>query len=233
MTAARLVVAAAAVLAALAATAGHARAADECRGIPVCISVPGPWVVVAAPGAVTASPASSWLLRCPVGTIGGLDARLTRPEIDIAFDGLLGSPVSPGLTTSNAALFTGAYTGEPALATAFRPFIGCIPSAGGARTPTVFRPGHPTIARVRAVPIAAGRTANVTFGCNPGERLVRSTRAVGIYGETAPSARDLGAVRLAGTVRDGRIVASATRPALPGRRVELQVVAICTRSLEK
>jgi hypothetical protein len=233
LTAVRLLVTAAVALGALAATAGQAAAADECRGIPVCISVPGPWVVVAAPRAAMLSPASSWLLRCPQGTIGGLDARLTRPEIDMAFAGLLGSPVSPGLTTSNAALFTGTYTGKPVVATAFRPFIGCIPSSGGPRTPTVFSPGHPTIARVRTVPVVAGRAARVTFGCNPGERLVRSTRAVGVYGETAPSAADLDAVRLAGAVRGGRIVATATRPALPGRRVELQVVAICTRGLEK
>src|SRR5262249_10356750 len=125
------------------------------------------------------------------------------------------------------------YAGRPVVATAFRPFVGCIPSSGGGRTPTVFRPGHPTIARVRAIPVVAGRAAHVTFGCNPGERLVSSTRAVGIYGDTAPSWADLGAVRLAGAVRGGRIVATATRPALPGRRVELQVVAICTRGLEK
>ena len=72
----------------------------------------------------------------------------------------------------------------------------------------------------------------MTFGCKPGERLVSSTRAVGVYGETAPTAADLAAVRLSGAVRNGRILASATRPALSRRRVELQVVAICTRRVE-
>jgi hypothetical protein len=233
VTGPRAALALAAALTVVAATAGRAGAADECTGLPVCISVPGPWVVVAAPRASAPAPASSWLLRCPEGTIGGLDARLTRPEIDISFAGLLGSPVAPGRTTSNAALFTGAYTGKPALATAYKPFLGCIPAAGGARTPTVFRPGRPTIARARAVPVFAGRAARVTFGCNPGERLISSTRAVGVYGETAPSASELAAVHLESAVRNGRILASATRPALPGRRVELQVVAICSKALEK
>src|SRR5207244_1257687 len=167
------------------------------------------------------------------GTVGGLDARLTRPEIDLSFGGLLGSPVNPGITTTNAALFTGTYTGKPRLATAFRPYLGCIPAAGGARTPTVYKPGHPTVVRVRTVPVVAGRLARVEHGCAPGERLVSSTRAVGIYGESAPTAAEVAGVRLAGTVRNGRILASASRPALVGRRVELQVVAICTRGVEK
>jgi hypothetical protein len=208
-----------------------ARAADECRGLMVCISVPGPWVVVpAAAPAGAAYPASSWLLTCPQGTVGGLDARLTRPEIDIGFRGLTGSPVNPGITTTNAALFTGTYTGRTKTATAFRPFIGCIPSSGGARVPTVFKPGRPTIARSRAVTVGPGRLARVTYGCRAGERLVSWSYAVGIYGEDAPSAAALGSVRSAGTLRDGRILASASRAGVPrDRRVQLQVVAICTR----
>ena len=136
MSGRRIVVLAAVVPAAIAATAGSAGAADECRGIPVCISVPGPWVVVAAPNATTPPPASSWLLRCPEGTIGGLDARLTRPEIDLSFAGLLGSPVSPGQTTSNGAFRPPAARGRrPSSGGVGRPSHACGRSPSSRDTP--------------------------------------------------------------------------------------------------
>jgi hypothetical protein len=225
----------AALAAALGVSVAGARAADECRGLMVCISVPGPWVVVPAEAAGAAYPASSWLLTCPreAPLIGGLDARLTRAEIDIGFRGLLGSPVNPGITTENAALFTGTYTGSDAVATAYKPFIGCVPTSGGARTPTVYRPGKPTIAHAKVVAVKPGRLARVTHGCRPGEHLISWTYAVGIYGSAAPSARVLAGARASAVVRNGRILASASRAGVPSqRRVELQVVAICTRSPE-
>ena len=125
------------VLAALVASAPSAQAADECRGLMVCIPVAGPWVVIPAPSQAARYPEASWRLRCPRGSIvGGVDARLSRRTIDVTFTGLPGSPVNPGITTTNEVVFRGIYTGKARRPTTFRPFIGCIPTTGGGRIPT-------------------------------------------------------------------------------------------------
>ena len=97
------------VAAILAATAGlgasSAAATNECRGLQVCVRVAGPWVVV--PSALTSPrPRVDFQLSCPRGyVVGGLDAELSDRALDVDFLGKLGSPVNPGVTTSNAALF--------------------------------------------------------------------------------------------------------------------------------
>ena len=131
MRAAPVLVAFAAALAVLAAPS--ARAADECRGLPVCIPVAGPWVAVPQGDADARFPQRSWRMKCPEGSIvGGVDARLTHRAVDMSFGGLLGSPVNPGITTTEEVVFTGTYTGGASRPTGYRPFIGCIPTAGGA-----------------------------------------------------------------------------------------------------
>ena len=182
MRAAPVLVALAAALMVL--VAPSARAADECRGLPVCIPVAGPWVVI-APGDAS-FPQRSWHMKCPEGSIvGGVDARLTHRAVDMSFSGLLGSPVNPGVTTRDEVVFTGTYTGSARRPTGFRPFIGCVPTAGGGRIPTAVKPGSPTRLRVRTVSFKT--TASATLSCSRGERLVSSTHAVALGSDASPA----------------------------------------------
>jgi hypothetical protein len=224
------VVALTAALVAVAAPAG--RAADECRGLQACIPVAGPWVVV--PAANRASTAV-WQLKCPEGVVAGLDARVSDREIGVKFPGRLGSPVNPGITTTDRVVFSATYVGREPKATTFRPFIGCV-RAGGQRTPTAaaaareLRPGEPITTRVKTVRVEFGKLARVTQSCLPGERLLRASHAVGLYTSSMPAPGDLFSVNVVQTVVEQQILVSATRRDLPPQlRVEVQVHAECAR----
>ncbi|MFN2467921.1 MAG: hypothetical protein ABR521_07325 [Gaiellaceae bacterium] len=220
--------AALAVTAAVALAAPAGRAADECRGLMACISVPGPWVVVPA-----STRAAKWQLRCPRGIVAGLDARLDDRELDIDFDGLLGSPVNPGITTRDAVLFSGRYTGRERRPKTFRPFIGCVVGGGGARTPTraaAFRPGQPTVLRVRTLRLAPGSLTRASHRCRRGERLLGVSHAAGLFTRRPPAARELALVRVTRAVRGGVILVAASRQGIPrGTNVAVQVHAVCAR----
>src|SRR4029453_9520379 len=85
--------------------AAPAQATNECRGLLICVRIAGPWVVVPATSS-SPRPRVDFQFSCPRGyVIGGLDAELTDRAIDIQFGGRIGSPVSPGVTTSRSALF--------------------------------------------------------------------------------------------------------------------------------
>lgn len=228
------IVASAATLAVLAAPS--AMAADECRGLPVCIPVAGPWVVVPAGSSSDRYPQRSWHMKCPNGSIiGGVDARLTSRAIDIGFSGLLGSPVNPGVTTTDEVVFTGTYTGKASGPAAFRPFIGCIPTAGGGRIPTAVsapaavRPGRPTVYRVKTVSLT-GTVSGVTHACARGERLVSSSEAVAFRSRREPARAQLAGVRSTLVTDANRLVASATLTgAARGKPAKLQVIAVCSK----
>lgn len=218
--------------AALAAPSG--RAADECAGLMICIPVKGPWVAIPAAGRAQPYPSARWQLKCPEGVVGGLDVRLSDRAIDVDFSGLTGSPVNPGITTTNAAVFTGTYAGRERETTSFRPFIGCIPGGGGGRVPTsltAFKPGRPTVIRARTLRVVPGVLLRASHSCRRGEQLVRSSHAVGFHsGEEPPAASQLGLVRVTLAVRDGQILVAASRQGLTRRmRVVVQVLATCTR----
>jgi hypothetical protein len=213
--------------------AGEAQATNECRGLDVCISVPGPWVVV--PGApATGLTTVEFQVTCPKGSIaGGLDAILGDPTLDVHFLGTLGSPVNPGITTSRSVVFVATYArGRP---TTFRPVLGCIPTSGGggrlttAYTPVVVKP-RPVLRRVRSLPLTgAGR--QVTARCGSGERLVGWSSAVGLRTRARPGATLLSGVQVS-TRRDGNALAvRATRSAaMPrGVKVVVQVHLLCAR----
>jgi hypothetical protein len=225
--AAPVIVALGAALTVLAAPS--ARAADECRGLQVCIPVAGPWVVVPAGDADARFPQRSWHMKCPEGSIvGGVDARLTHRAVNMSFGGLLGSPVNPGVTTREEVVFTGTYTGGVPRPTGFRPFIGCIPTAGGGRIPTAVKPGSPTRLRVRTVSFKT--TASATLSCSRGERLVSSTHAVALRSGREPGIAQLAGVRSELVRAGGRLAARATMSGaartLPAK---LQILAVCTR----
>ncbi|MGZ8717281.1 MAG: hypothetical protein ACXWYO_09250, partial [Gaiellaceae bacterium] len=90
----RVAVAVAALSVAVSAAAAAGAATTECRGLQVCVPVAGPWVLATPAGA-------EFQLDCPKRFIvGGLDAELSRPAVELGFVGGLGSPVNPGITTT-------------------------------------------------------------------------------------------------------------------------------------
>ena len=109
-----------------------ARAADECRGLQVCLPVAGPWVAIPAPprGAISTV---VWQMRCPLRNyiVAGIDARVSDRAIDVSIRGENGAPVVAWRDDRRDVLFTAVYTGGAPRATAFQPFIGCIPTSGG------------------------------------------------------------------------------------------------------
>jgi len=161
------------------------------------------------------SAACHFQLSCPRRyVIGGLDAELSDRALDIDFLGKLGSPVNPGVTTANAALFRATYTGTAPKGPTFRPHLGCVPASGGGAGPVPFRrpgafpPGEPTVKRVRTVRLHPGVVRAVTT-CAAGERLISAWHALAFYTKSAPAQTLIQSV-------------SATRN-VKGRRVEVQV----------
>jgi hypothetical protein len=121
-------------------------------------------------------PQVQYQLTCPRRFIvGGMDAELNDPSIEVSFIGSSGAPVSPGVSTSRSVVFVASYVGGRPRAATFRPHIGCIPaSGGGTRTPTGVRavtpPGHPTVRRV-----VTGRVrgeSSLVAACRADERMV-------------------------------------------------------------
>jgi hypothetical protein len=222
-----------AALAALAATAAPAGATNECRGLQVCVKVRGPWVVVPAEVG-TARAGALFQLSCPRGFVaGGLDAELSDRAIDLAFFGLLGSPVGPGTTTSRSILFRGVYTGSAASAPTFRPHLGCLPTGGGGTGPVPYRklqafpPGQPTVRRVRTVRLRAGSVRAIAT-CAAGERLISGWHSVGFYTASAPSPALVHGVSVVRTTRGNRVEVRARAGAAVGAvRAIVQVGAVC------
>jgi hypothetical protein len=219
-------------VAALALGAGSgAGAANECDGLMVCVPVSGPWVVVPASGGSNRASAE-WQLTCPRGHVaGGLDARLSDRAIDVSFLGLLGSPVTPGVSTARSVVFRAAYAGTSRRAPTFRPFVGCIPATGGGgRVPTsatAFRPGKPTTRRVNTVRVRPGASI-AAQACSARERLVGASHAFGFGTRTPPGASLVAGVSGTQSVQGNRVVVRIRADAeLGGTRAFVQVHAIC------
>jgi hypothetical protein len=163
-------------LAVAAAFAPAGGATNECRGIMACIRVPGPWVLVPAGGRV------QYLLSCPGGrsVVGGLDAQSTSRAIRVGFEGRLGAPVGPGVTTTRYALFRAVSTSKRPQA--FQPLLGCVPLQGGGGRSTVsarVTPAGPSIEyRSRIVIIGPGQVKFAKVACKPDEKLVGSWHAI-------------------------------------------------------
>jgi hypothetical protein len=170
----RIVIAATVLLVALAATSS-AGATNECRGLNPCVRVAGPWVVVPAQRTVPRAQVQ-FQITCPRRFIvGGMDAELSDPAIDLAFLGSSGAPVSPGVTTSRTVVFVASYVGDRPRAPTFRPHVGCIPAAGGGtRTPTGVRavtpPGHPATRRVVTGRVRGEST--LVASCHADEKMI-------------------------------------------------------------
>jgi hypothetical protein len=217
-----------------------AQALDECRGLQECVSVVGPWVVVPESSG-TQLVTVSWELRCPLPgyIVGGTDARVTSRRIEVSIRGEKGSPVSPGVTTRRAMLFT-ARIATAGGANAFLPAIGCLPSSGGGgraetavhRARAVYQPGAALVRRVAVGTVALGRTAVVVARCPRSARLVEATSAVGFATKEPPLPSVLRSVRTTLATTDVAARVTATRSAGVGRGAKslVQVQALCARS---
>lgn len=203
--------------------AAPALATNECKGLQVCVPITGPWVL-AAPGQI------EFQMSCPKRFIvGGLDAELSSRGIDVGFVGSLGSPVNPGITTSQQVVFLGRLVRGRDPAPFFRPHIGCVPaSGGGQRVPTAFRPvppGKPTVREVSQVVVRPGGVRRFAGRCAKNERLVAATHAVGFAGDTPPSVAAARSVHVAQHVAAGRV--ALTIRAAPGVRAIVQLDLLC------
>ncbi len=196
---------AAAAIAAVYAPAGGAT--GECRGITACIRVPGPWVVVPPRGHV------DYLLTCPGGRsiVGGLDAQATSRSVRVSFDGRLGAPVRPGVTTTRYALFHALSTVRRTQA--FQPLIGCIPTQGGGGRSTVsarVTPAGPALElRSRIVVIGPGEARFAKVECQAGETLVGSWHAIAFRTTQPPNLADAARVRASSVVVGKKVVVTA------------------------
>ena len=202
-------------------------AANECKGIPVCISVPGPWVYVPAHREAT------YLLECPRrrGVVGGLDALATSRDVRVSFDGRLGSPVAPGMTTSRDAYFRAVtVSGERG---AFQPYLGCIPAGGGGGRSTtsarVTPPGVPLDRIAKNVKLGSPSVVTVAVSCPRGERLIGSWHALAFRSRTVPDLVIGGYVRIDRQITRGRVVANVvSSEGVPtAAHAEIQVGAVC------
>ena len=232
----RLLVLLCAAVPTLAVAAPAGAATSECQGLAVCVPVAGPWVAVPTTRSVP-RPTVRFQLSCPPGhVVGGTDAELTDPGIDVSFAARLGSPVNPGISTERSALFSAVYVGATARTATFRPHVGCIPAAGGGgRIPTalsaLFRPGQPTVRRVAAVRVQAAERRTLTRRCRSGERLVDGWHALAFRGGTPPVAAIVQALRATRQLRSNRVTASARGGfALASTRAIVQVGAVCART---
>ncbi|MCZ7588182.1 MAG: hypothetical protein M5U27_04825 [Gaiella sp.] len=215
------------------------RAADECKGLQTCLPVTGPWVAIPAP--TRGGPSTVvWQLRCPLPgyVVAGIDARVSDRAIDVSIRGENGSPVSPGVTTGREVVFSALYTGAAARATAFQPFIGCIPTSGGGgrgetayRRPAAFAPVKALDRRVVRKRLVSGASVRAIGGCPAGTRLLGTSHAYAFSTETEPGQTLLRAVTVRRTVTGRRVVAvAAVSPTVPQTmRVDLQLHSLCSR----
>jgi hypothetical protein len=219
-----VVIAAAVACAALAIAVAPAAATNECHGLQVCVPVAGPWVLATSAG-------TEFQLDCPKHFIvGGLDAELSSRAIDLGFAGGLGSPVNPGITTTDAAVFLGRFLGAHGVAS-FRPHIGCVPtSGGGQRTPTayrVFTPGKPSVRVVKQLAVAPALTTHLVARCAAQQRLVRATYAIAFNTDTPPSARAAQSVHVKQVLRSGAVRVSVRGSAATPASTIVQVDLLC------
>ncbi len=224
-----LLLALVASLAAAAALAPAGGASGECHGIQQCIRVPGPWVEVPAHGT------AQFLLSCPGGRsiVGGLDAQVTSRDVRITFEGRLGAPVQPGVTTTRYALFVArSFSDRLEL---FQPLLGCIPTQGGGGRSTVSArvspPGPAPELRARVVLVSPGTVKFGAVSCQGSERLVDSWHAVAYRMKSPPARRNVGQVSVIEALvrKKVAVTVSATDALSIDVHPVVQVGAVCAQ----
>jgi hypothetical protein len=180
-------------------------------------------------------PRAEFQLSCPRGFIAaGLDAELTSREIDLAFDGFVGAPVSPGIATQQAVVFTATYVGAGASVASFRPHLGCVPAnGGGGRLPTayhaipIFPPAHVTVRHTKDVRVHTGAN-RIVQACAGGERLVRAWNARAFTSAGPPSAALAAGLSLTASVAGGHaLVLAHARAPSAGAGALVQIGVVC------
>jgi hypothetical protein len=203
-----------------------AAATRECNGIRNCLRAQGPWVIVPA------REAASYLLECPRrrGVVGGLDAVASSSDVRLSFDGQLGAPVAPGMTTTRYAFFRGISAAHRR--GAFQPRVGCIPTDSSARSTTSVHavPGPPLLLAATSVRVRPGSVRKATIACIPGQRLVDSWHAVAFRTRQAPDVGLADAVHVRRTSGGRQVtVTISTSEALPPQaRAEVQLGVMCS-----
>jgi hypothetical protein len=230
------------LVAVIGASAAPAQAPPRvCEGLTICSPVAGPWVVVPAPVPPARTASAVWQLGCPNGFVGGLDARVANPWVEVRFPGYMGSPVNPGITTRMTTVFLATSVGPPGRPSSFIPFIGCVPAEGGPRTPTgvgsAATPQQlgagPIVRRVRVVEVRRPRV-RAGLACARGQRLVGSEASVGIYTALHPTPRQLAKVQLTKELIKDHVWITVTRGDLSSRiPVQVQIHALCTGNFAK
>jgi hypothetical protein len=219
-----LLAAVAAVVAVVAALPPTGGAANECRRITACIPVAGPWVVVHRPAE------ADFLLSCGRrGVVGGLDA-LATTGVRVAFEGRIGAPVSPGVTTTTSAYFRGVLV-KGRLA-AFQPWLGCVPAgAAGGRSTVSARvaPGPALDRRARIVVVSPGEVKTASIGCPVGEKLVGGWHAVAFRTQKPPDLTNAALVHVTRVVTPSRVAVTvlATDALSIDAHAVVQVGAAC------
>ena len=203
-------------------------ATSECHGITTCIKVPGPWVSVPAHGS------AEYLLTCPKGRsiVGGLDAQVTSRDVRVEFDGRLGAPVQPGVTTTRYAFFRAvSISNRDQL---FQPLLGCIPTQGGGGRSTVSArvvtpPGPALEYRSRIVLVGPGTVKFGRVACQQKEKLVGAWHAVAYRTKKVPATAHTGHVKVTRVIVGKKVVvtASATDSVSIDVHPLVQVGAIC------
>lgn len=219
----RLVAATVAALAVVAATAAAAGAHAECRGIQQCIPIGGPWVYVHG-GAET-----QFLLSCESkGVVAGVDVDASSSSVRVEFDGRIGAPVSPGVTTTTSAFFRGRVVGRRA--GVFQPWVGCVPASGGGGRSTVAVPAGPSLQRVaRIVVVSPGEVKPASVACPAGDKLVGGWDAVAFRTKKPPAFADASRVHVRHALAGRRVVAtvSATDALSVDAHAVVQIGAEC------
>jgi hypothetical protein len=224
-----LLVSLVAALAAAAAFPAVGGATNECRGIQGCISVPGPWVVVERPVQ------TQYLLACPNGNgvVAGLDVQATTRAVHVSFDGRIGAPVGPGVTTTRSALFRAVSlaTGRQA----FQPLVGCVRGGGGGGRSTVSARAKPTPGGApleyfaQTVVVRSGLQRTATVRCPANERYVGSWSALAFRTKQPPDLAQADEIQVQKVVLHGtvRVVAGATDALSPDAHAVVQAGVEC------
>jgi hypothetical protein len=226
---ARLIALLAVLTCAFGAVAAHAAPpTDECNGIQECQRAQGPWVVVPRHGW------AQYLLDCPGrrGIAGGIQALASSSDVHVMWQAELGSPVSPGRTTSRYVFFRGVSAAHRA--GVFQPRVGCIPTSTTRSTYSahVTFPGAPLFYAATTLRLKAGTVGSTTIGCIPGQRLVDSWDAVAFRTAGLPRFELADGIQVTRTLVGKKVsVSIAVSEALPaGTGAEVQLGVMCSQS---
>jgi hypothetical protein len=207
-----------------------------CEGLTICSPIAGPWVIVPGPSPPSARVGTAvWQLECPDGFVGGLDARIANPWVEVHFPGLMGSPVNPGITTRRSTVFEATSVGPAGVPSSFIPFAGCIPAEGGPRTPTGVgstaapqQLGPGPIQRVVRVVEVRRQRVRAGLTCKRGQRLVGAEASAGIFSAIHPTRRQLDKIHLTKQLTSDHVWITVTRSDLAPRiPVQVQIHALC------